>query len=145
MNNPERLNLLLVEDSPTDVLLIREALGQGKITTALEVVASGGEAMEFLRRQGRYQAAFRPDLILLDLNMPQKGGLEVLAEIKAEEALRTIPVVILTTSKAETDVSEAYALQANCYLTKKVDFDEFSEVLRTIEHFWGTVVTLPPT
>ena len=109
----------------------------------LHVASDGVEAMEFLRRQGQYSAAPRPDLILLDLNMPRKNGQEVLAELKVDESLKAIPVVILTTSKSDADVMKAYGLHANCYISKPVDFESFVEVVRSIENFWFTVVTLP--
>ncbi len=139
------INILIVEDSPTDVMLTREALDHAKLLNHLHVVENGVEAMEFLHRQGKHGAAPRPDLILLDLNMPRKNGLEVLAEIKGDETLRAIPVVILTTSKAETDILKAYGHHANCYITKPVDFEAFAEVVRSIQTFWFSVVTLPPT
>ncbi len=140
-NNP--INILLADDSPTDVMLTREALAHAKVLNTLHVVEDGVEAMAFLRGEGRHAATVRPDLILLDLNMPRKNGLEVLAEIKADEFLRTIPVVILTTSRAEADIMKAYGSHANCYITKPVDFEAFAEVVRAIEGFWFTVVTLP--
>ena len=136
--------ILLVEDNPTDVLLTREAFKDVKLHNNLHVVVDGVEAMAFLRQEGPFAAVPRPDLILLDLNMPRKNGREVLAEIKEDKNLRCIPVVILTTSKAEADIVESYNLNANCYITKPVDFDQFAEVVRSIEHFWFTIVTLPP-
>ncbi len=135
--------ILLVEDSPTDVLLAREALEGAKILIDLHVVSDGVEAMQFLRGEAPFQSAIRPDLVLLDLNLPRKDGREVLAEIKADTQLRTIPVVILTTSKAEEDILRAYGLHANCYVTKPVDFNQFSRVVQAIESFWFTVVSLP--
>ena len=138
------IDILIVEDSPTDVMLMREALENAKVLTTLHVVDDGVEAMAFLRREAKYAAAPRPDLILLDLNMPRKNGQEVLAEIKSDERLKAIPVVILTTSKSDIDVSKAYGQHANCYITKPVDFDAFAEVVRSIQGFWFTVVTLPP-
>ncbi len=138
------IELLLAEDSPTDALMTRECLAQAKLHNNLHVVEDGVEAMEFLRRQGKHADAPRPDLILLDLNMPRKDGREVLAEIKADDALKCIPVVILTTSKREEDVLRAYGLHANCYITKPVDFSGFVEVVLAIKDFWFTVVTLPP-
>lgn len=146
MNDGVRLRpieILMVEDSPTDVLITQEALEQAKVRNHLHVVEDGVEAMAFLRKEGQYTQVPRPDLILLDLNLPRKDGREVLAEIKADASLKTIPVVILTTSKAEEDVLKAYGLHANCYITKPVDFTRFIEVVRAIEHFWFTVVTLP--
>ena len=146
MDNVVRLRpieILMVEDSPTDVLITQEALEQAKVRNYLHVVEDGVEALAFLRKEGQYAGAPRPDLILLDLNLPRKDGREVLAEIKADEHLKTIPVVILTTSKAEEDVLRAYGLHANCYITKPVDLTRFIEVVQAIENFWFTVVTLP--
>jgi CheY-like chemotaxis protein len=137
------IEILLVEDSPSDTDLTVEALAAAKISNRLSVVEDGVQAMEFLRRQGGYAQAPRPDLILLDLNLPRKDGREVLADIRADEKLTTIPVVVLTTSQAEKDVLHAYALHANCYITKPVDFQQFMEVVRAIEDFWLTVVKLP--
>lgn len=137
------VEILLVEDSPGDVRLTREALREGKIRNNLSVVPDGVEALAFLRREGRHAAAPRPDVILLDLNLPRKDGREVLEEIKADERLRRIPVVILTTSADERDILRAYELHANCYITKPVDFEQFIEVVQAIESFWLTVVTLP--
>jgi two-component system response regulator len=133
----------MVEDSPTDVLITEEALEQAKVRNHLHVVEDGVQAMAFLHQEDPYTQVPRPDLILLDLNLPRKDGREVLAEIKADERLKTIPVVILTTSRAEEDVLRAYGLHANCYITKPVDFTRFMEVVRAIENFWFTVVTLP--
>ncbi len=137
-------NVLMVEDSPTDVMLTREALEHSGLLINLNVVDDGVEALDYLRREGKYSASVRPDLILLDLNLPRKNGLETLAEIKADEHLKMIPVAILTTSKAETDIYNAYGGHANCYITKPVDFDKFVSVIRTIDEFWLTVVRLPP-
>jgi len=139
-----RVEILLVEDSPTDVLLTQEALRHHKVLNQLHVAQDGVEALAFLRRQGPYAEAPRPDLILLDLNLPRKDGREVLAEIKEEEAFKRIPVVVLTTSRAEEDILRSYGLHANCYITKPVDFSRFAEVVRSIEDFWFTVVALPP-
>ena len=136
------IEILLVDDNPTDVLLAEEALEHVQIFNNLHVAKDGVQALAFLRREGGHAHAARPDLILLDLNMPRKDGREVLAEIKADEALKRIPVVILTTSRAEEDIFKAYGLHANCYIVKPVDFDQFAEVVRSIEHFWFTVVTL---
>lgn len=135
--------ILLVEDSPTDALLAREALEYSKVNNHLHHVTDGVEAMAFLRKEGKYQGTPRPDLILLDLNMPRKDGREVLAEIKADEALKLIPVVVLTTSEDQADVLEAYEHYANCYIVKPVDFEQFARVVRAIDGFWFTVVTLP--
>ena len=144
--NPSKLGrpieILLVEDSATDVMLAKEALEQAKMRNNLHVVKDGVEAMAFLRKEGSYVDMPRPDLILLDLNMPRKDGREVLAEVKADERLKRIPVVVLTTSKAEKDVFETYGLQANCYITKPVDFEQFTNVVMAIDQFWFTVVTL---
>jgi chemotaxis family two-component system response regulator Rcp1 len=137
------VEFLLVEDSPGDVRLTREALREGKIRNNLSVVPDGVEALAFLRREGRYANAPRPDVILLDLNLPRMGGREVLAAIKEDSQLRRIPVVILTTSNDEQDILRAYDLHANCYITKPVDFEQFITVIRAIEGFWLTVVTLP--
>ncbi|SRR5579884_3227867 len=138
------IEILLVEDNPGDVRLTIEALRDGKIRNNLHVARDGVEAMAFLRREGPYANAPRPDLILLDLNLPRKDGREVLAEIKADARLRTIPVIVLTTSAAEQDVVQSYNLHANCYITKPVDLDQFITVIRSIEAFWLMIVTLPP-
>jgi CheY-like chemotaxis protein len=138
------IEVLLVEDNPADVRLTQEAFKEGRVTNHLNIVNDGVEAMEFLRRTGVYQDAPKPDLILLDLNLPKKSGREVLAEIKADPMLRRIPVMILSTSKADQDLHKAYNLHANCYITKPVDLDQFMNVVRSIEHFWFNIVTLPP-
>ncbi len=135
--------ILLVEDNPGDVGLVREAMRVAKMTNRMSVAQDGEEAMQFLRRQGRFADAPRPDLILLDLNLPKKDGREVLAEIKGDPDLKLIPVVILTTSDDEEDVERAYSLHANCYVTKPVDFNKFMQVVRQIDEFWVKVVTLP--
>jgi two-component system, chemotaxis family, response regulator Rcp1 len=137
------IELLLVEDSEPDVRLTIEALHEAKVKNRLWVVDDGVEALDFLRRQGAYADAPRPDLILLDLNLPRKDGRQVLKEIKEDDSLKRIPVVVLTTSKNEADVLRAYELHANCYITKPVDFNRFMEVVKSIENFWLTVVTLP--
>jgi CheY-like chemotaxis protein len=137
------IEILLVEDSPTDALLTREALEQSKILNQLHHVENGVEAMAFLRGADPYAARPCPDLILLDLNLPKKSGIEVLQEIKADGALRCIPVVVLTTSKAEEDIVQSYDLHANCYIIKPVDFDKFTAVIQSIREFWFSVVTLP--
>ena len=137
------INILLVEDNPGDVRLTQEALKEGKVLNQMSVAKDGVEAMEFLHRTGEYAEAERPDLILLDLNLPRMDGREVLAEIKADKALRRIPVVILTTSKAEEDVLKTYDLHANCYITKPVDLDQFISVVEAINNFWLTIVKLP--
>jgi two-component system, chemotaxis family, response regulator Rcp1 len=137
------IDILLIEDNPGDVRLTVEALKEGKVHNRLSVVADGVEALAFLRREGQYADAPRPDVILLDLNLPKKDGREVLGEIKADERLRRIPVVVLTTSKAEQDILESYSLHANCYITKPVDLEQFITVVRSIEDFWLTIVKLP--
>jgi two-component system, chemotaxis family, response regulator Rcp1 len=135
--------ILLVEDSPTDALLAQEALRGAHIANNIHIVEDGEEALAFLHGEGPYAHAPRPDLILLDLNLPKKGGQEVLEEIKTDPALKDIPVVVLTTSQDFGDVSKAYNLHANCYITKPVDFLQFTEVVQAIAHFWFAVVTLP--
>jgi CheY-like chemotaxis protein len=137
------VEILLVEDSPSDAALTREALEKGKIANNLNCVGDGVEALEYLRRQGKFSKAARPDLIMLDLNMPRKDGREVLKELKNDPSLKTIPVIVLTTSHAEQDILQSYQLNANCYITKPVDFKQFVEVVKSIEHFWLSVVTLP--
>ncbi len=136
-------HILLVEDSPADVLLTKEALSDSKLLVELHVAENGMEAMEFLRHNGPYSEAPTPDLVLLDLNLPLKDGREVLAEVKADPHLRSIPIVVLTTSQAEEDVLRAYGLHANCYITKPVDFESFVNVVRSIQQFWFSIVTLP--
>lgn len=137
------IQILLVEDSDADVRLTREALAEGKVANQLHVVADGEQAMAFLRRQDGHHDAPVPDLILLDLNLPRKSGHEVLAELKQDAVLRTIPVAVLTTSEGEADVLRSYDLGANCYLTKPVDLDEFMKVVSAVEEFWLSVVRLP--
>ena len=146
MSSPEPIeviDVLLVEDDPGDVLLIEEAFADNKVRNRLHTVSDGVEALAFLRREGEYADAVQPDLILLDLNLPRMSGHEVLADIKADQALRRIPVVILTTSRAEQDVLKTYDQHANCYITKPVDLDQFIAVIQSIESFWLTIVTLP--
>ena len=138
------IDILLVEDNPGDVRLTVEALKEGKVLNTLSVARDGVEALAFLRKAGKHGEAPRPDLILLDLNLPKKDGREVLAEIKADESLKRIPVVVLTTSQAEQDIIRSYSLYANCYITKPVDLDQFITVLQSIEDFWLTIVKLPP-
>lgn len=138
------IEILLVEDNPGDVELTRNALQRAKVRNALHVVEDGEEAMAFLRREGEYAQAPRPDVILLDLNLPRMDGREVLAEVKSDPELMNIPVVVLTTSSAEQDIVRSYRLHANCYITKPVDLDQFIEVVRSIQDFWLTVVKLPP-
>ena len=137
------VEILLVEDNPGDVRLTREALTDAKVVNALHVVEDGVAALDFLYRRGEYANAPRPALILLDLNLPRKSGREVLAEIKQDAQLQRIPVVILTTSQSEEDVLRAYSLHANCYITKPVDFIQFTKIIKTLEDFWLTIVTLP--
>lgn len=137
------IDVLLVEDDPGDALMTQEAFEHHKIRNTLHVVKDGVEALEFLRREGVYANAPRPGLILLDLNLPRKDGREVLSEIKADAELRSIPVVVLTTSEAEEDILRSYSLYANAYVTKPVDFDRFIEVVRQIDDFFVTVVKLP--
>ena len=143
VDRPDPIEVLLVEDDPGDVLLIREAFEDNKVRNRLHIVSDGVEAIDFLRKQGGFADAPTPDLVLLDLNLPRKDGREVLAEVKNDDALRTIPVVVLTTSQAEEDVLRSYDLHANAYVTKPVDFDRFIEVVRLIDDFFVTVVKLP--
>jgi two-component system, chemotaxis family, response regulator Rcp1 len=138
------ISILLVEDNPGDVRLTMEALKEGKVHNDLRVAADGVEAIAMLRREGKHANVPRPDLILLDLNLPRRDGREVLAEIKSDPALKRIPVVVLTTSKAEEDVVRTYDLHANCYVTKPVDLEQFIHVVRSIDGFWLSVVELPP-
>jgi len=138
------VEILLVEDNPGDVRLAREGLSECKIRNNLHVVDDGVKAMAFLRRQDEYAKAPRPDIVLLDLNLPRKDGREVLREVKEDEKLRTIPVVVLTTSKAEEDILKSYSLHANCYVTKPMGLEQFLDVVRSIEDFWFTIVKLPP-
>lgn len=135
--------ILLVEDNPGDVRLAQEALRDSKIPSRLNVVSDGEEAMAFLRQQGRYQGCPRPQLILLDLNLPRKDGCEVLAEIKEDPLLRRIPVLVLTTSRAGQDVTRAYDLHANCYIAKPLDLDQYIAVVHSFEQFWLQIATLP--
>jgi CheY-like chemotaxis protein len=137
------VDVLLVEDDAGDVLMTREAFEHYKIRNELHVVTDGEQALQFVRRQGEFAGAPRPGLIMLDLNLPRRDGLEVLAELKADPELRVIPVVILTTSQAEEDIVRSYALHANAYVTKPVDFERFIEVIRQIDNFFITVVKLP--
>jgi len=141
--DPRPIQILMVEDNDGDVFLTMEALKSAKIANEVHVVHDGVEALEFLRRQGKYAAAPRPELILLDLNLPRKDGRQVLAEIKPDPELGKIPVVVLTSSAAEQDVVKSYQLHANCYIVKPVDFNGLMEIVASIEHFWLAVVTLP--
>jgi two-component system, chemotaxis family, response regulator Rcp1 len=143
-DNNKPIQILLVEDNPGDVILTRKALEAGKIHTELHVVENGVEALEFLYQRGKYPEAVRPDLILLDLNLPRKNGQEVLQQIKSEPDLLRIPVVVLTSSEAEKDIRQAYNSHVNCYVTKPFDLDQFLVVIDTIREFWLTLVRLPP-
>jgi CheY-like chemotaxis protein len=138
------VEILLVEDNLADVRLTLETLKEEKLHNNLSVVNDGVEALAFLRREGSYANAVRPDLILLDLNLPRKDGREVLKEIKGDPALRNIPIVVLTVSESEKDILESYNLQANCYITKPLDLNQFARVVRSIQDFWLTIVQLPP-
>jgi len=146
MDSPsgKAIDILLVEDSPGDIRLAQEALKESKISNRLFVVEDGVEAMAFLRRQGKHAEAPRPDLILLDLNLPRKSGREVLSEIKNDEDLKRIPGVVLTVSRDEEDILKSYDNHANCYITKPLDFSQFMEITKSIEQFWLTIVMLPP-
>lgn len=138
------IEILLVEDNPGDVRLTQEVLREGKVRNHLNVVEDGEKAIAFLRREAIYAQAPHPDLILLDLNLPRKDGREVLEIIKADTLLKRIPVIILTTSRAQEDILQAYDLHANCYIAKPIDLDQFINVVKTIEEFWLTIVKLPP-
>ncbi|MDG4831293.1 response regulator [Solwaraspora sp. WMMD1047] len=137
------VRILVVDDDPGDVLMIEEALEGSDVDKAIDVVGDGQEAMEFLRGEGRHVGAARPDVILLDLNMPRMDGRQVLSEVKSDEDLRTIPIVVLTTSNADTDIISSYTLQANAYVTKPIGLDEFNDVVRRIDEFFGRIVVLP--
>jgi len=141
--NSRAIEILLVEDNPGDARLTQEAFNEGRLMNNLSVVTDGVEALAYLRQQGKYANSARPDLVLLDLNLPKKDGREVLAEIKADERLKMIPVVVLTTSASQEDVTKAYGSHANCYITKPVDLDQFLRVAQSIESFWLTLVRLP--
>lgn len=138
------VEILLVEDNEGDVRLTREALKEGRIRNRLHVVGNGEHAIQFLRREGEFAEAPRPDLVLLDLNLPRLDGRQVLADIKTDPDLKQIPVVVLTSSRAEKDLLGAYDQHANCFITKPVGFEEFMDVIRSIENFWLTIVVLPP-
>ena len=138
------VEILLVEDNPGDVRLTMEALKDCRVRNNMQVARDGVEALASLRREGQYAGVSRPDLVLLDLNLPRKDGREVLAEMKADESLRRIPVVVLTSSQAEEDILETYDLHVNCYITKPVDLDQFMIVVKSIENFWFSIVSLPP-
>lgn len=137
------VDILLVDDNPGDVRLAKEGLKENRLINNLHVVWDGEEAMTFLRKEGRYANAVRPDLILLDLNLPKKDGREVLADIKSDENIKRIPVVILTTSKKEEDIMKTYGLHANCYITKPLDLEQFVKIVNSIRGFWFEIVTLP--
>lgn len=139
----KHIEILLVEDSPADVLIAREALSEAKLLNTIHEAVDGVEALDFLHQRGKFASAPRPDLILLDLNLPRKNGREVLEEIKLDPGLMTIPVVVLTTSSAEEDILRSYNLHANCYVVKPVDFHEFIKAVQSIRQFWFSVVTLP--
>ena len=145
MSPVNAIEVLLVEDDPGDVVMTREALAESKVMTQLHVVANGEDAMRFLRREAPYEDAPRPGLVLLDLNLPRMDGREVLAEVKADPDLRRIPVVVLTTSQAEEDILRSYDLHANAFISKPVDFDRFVEVVRQVDSFYISVVSLPPS
>ncbi|HDO30293.1 MAG TPA: response regulator [Desulfobacteraceae bacterium] len=142
-NNGKPIEILLIEDNPGDVRLTEEVLKENKLRNNLSVARDGEEALAFLRKQGKYGKAIRPDLILLDLNLPKKDGREVLEEIKADENIKRIPVVVLTTSAADKDIFMSYENNANCYITKPVDLEKFINVVQAIENFWLTIVKLP--
>lgn len=142
--NAELISVLLVEDDPGDVLLIKEALSDHKVGNVLSIVSDGVEAMKFVRGEGEYARRERPDLVLLDLNLPRKSGAEVLQEIKSDPELSTIPVIVLTTSEAEEDVIRSYKTHANAYITKPVDFDRFRDIVHQIDDFFLGIVKLPP-
>lgn len=137
------VRILVVDDDPGDVLMIEEALADSDVEKVIDVVNDGQEAMEFLRQEGRHTEAKRPDVILLDLNMPRMDGRQVLGAVKGDDDLRTIPIVVLTTSNADTDIVGSYTLQANAYVTKPIDLDDFNDVVRRIDEFFGRVVVLP--
>ena len=143
-NNHKKVDILLVEDNPGDVRLTTEYLKESRITNNCYVVGDGVEALAFLRKEGKYAGMPRPDLILLDLNLPRKNGQEVLAEIKTDDDFKKIPVIVLTVSQAERDIAESYSHHANCYINKPMELDQFITVIRSIEDFWLTIVKLPP-
>ncbi len=138
------VEILMAEDSPSDAELAKEALKNGMLDVCMNIVTDGEEAINYLFRKGQYKNATRPDLILLDINMPKKSGLEVLAEIKKDEDLKRIPVVMLTTSEDERDIAQSYEQYASCFITKPVNFQSFQEIVRQLKSFWFTIVTLPP-
>jgi CheY-like chemotaxis protein len=140
----DSIDILVVEDNPGDARLIREILNENKLYSSLYIVNDGVEAMSFLHNEGKFSIAPKPDLIILDLNLPRKDGREVLAEIKADDELKHMPIVIMTISQAEEDILKTYKLHANCYITKPIDLNEFIKVIKSIEDFWFSVVKLPP-
>ena len=140
----DSINILLIEDNPGDVRLTLEALKESKIINNLQVVEDGIEALSYLKKDGNYKDKPRPDLIILDLNLPKKDGREVLGEIKSEDSLKQIPIVILTTSEAEEDIIKSYELHANCYITKPVNMEQFVKVVKSVGEFWFSIVMLPP-
>ncbi len=142
--NLNSIDILIVEDNPGDARLIMEVLNENKIFNSVYIVKDGVEAMDFLHTKGKYQESPKPDLIILDLNLPRKDGREVLAEIKSDDELKRIPVVIMTISQAEEDIFKSYNLHANCFVTKPIDLDQFIKVIKSIEDFWFSVVKLPP-
>jgi two-component system, chemotaxis family, response regulator Rcp1 len=145
VSSTKPIEILLVEDSPSDAALTVQALEGGKIANNLTRVVDGVEALAYLRKEGHYPQAVRPDLIMLDLNLPRKDGRDVLRELKSDPSLKLIPVIVLTTSRADKDILQSYELNANCYISKPVDFQQFIDVIKSIENFWLTVVTLPKT
>ncbi len=143
-NRSKIIDILLIEDSSTDVLMIREALSEVKLLNKIHVAEDGVEALDFLHKRGKFASSPRPNLILLDLNLPRKNGHEVLAEIKADKDLKRIPVVVLTTSSTKEDILRSYDLHVNCYVVKPVEFDSFVKAVQSIQHFWSSTVSLPP-
>ena len=143
-HQPKIIDILLVEDNPADVLIAREALAEVKLLNNIHVAEDGVEALDFLYKRGKFASAPRPDLILLDLNLPRRNGREVLEDIKTDENLKSIPVVMLTTSSAEEDILRSYNLHANCYVVKPVEFESFVKAVQSIQHFWFSIVALPP-
>ena len=143
-NRSKIIDILLIEDSSTDVLMIREALSEGKLLNKIHVAEDGVEALDFLHKRGKFASSPRPNLILLDLNLPRKNGREVLAEIKTDKDLKRIPVVVLTTSSTKEDILRSYDLHVNCYVVKPVEFDSFVKAVQSIQHFWSSTVSLPP-
>ena len=142
-NNPVPINIFLAEDNPADVLLTVEALRESNVSHDLNVVNNGADALDYVKRQGKYADSLRPDIILLDINIPKKDGFEVLKEIKEDPNLKRIPVIILTTSSSKQDISRAYDLHANCYIVKPIELDDFFTIIKKIEDFWFSVVRLP--